>query len=495
MKKTLYYVVLIVAIAGTQAAHSASLTLRSSGAIGDGKTDDRAAIQKALNEAKGETVDGEGLTYAVHGNIEVTSDVDFRNATLVQTMEAPSAAKYIPSAHSGGELTVDPPEGLRATVKGLPLMHAESVGTYKEDPVLSPQDLQSLMPSIAVRTLTLRGSEENPVKVRLENIKVDRGRHPSSGGRNDSMGILIRDAAPVAATDVEVTGDGKGVGLSIHDCKNVRLTKINIHDMNWAPYEGDNIFDILTAQDVRDDFHWNHFPIYEFRDSMKRFVRVRIQEQLVGLWISQSENVEVLDSTIDRLQVAIGGDLYPLQTDAMTVNRVKNIVARNSHFSKTWEGIDFTGDAGQGFEWRDCVAEDTLGFSFKVAHPKQNGKMINCRAERSALGGFTIGAESENIQLIDCIALETGAGNLWRETDGSPFIEVIGIRVDGQSGLETPKNILIERCSAINKTWAGAMDYGIRNEHLNKDPGHNIKLVDCNAEGAKIENIKGFGED
>ena len=335
MKKIFVCVLALLTIISVLPVQAADLTLRSLGAVGDGKTDDRSAIEAALNGAKGAPVDGEGLTYAVWGNIEVTTGIDFRNATLVQTMEPPKTASYIPSVRGGGTLTVDPPDAFRKTVKELPYLRADGVGTYDVDPVLGPEDLAAVMPGIALRTLSIRGSDDNHVPVRLENIKIDRGRHPSSGGRSDSFGLSIERASPVEAIDIEITGDGKGKGLSIHKCNNVRLARLNIHDMNWAPYEGDNIFEILTAESVRDDFGWNNFPIYEYRASMKRFVRVRIQEQLVGLWVSNTEDVKVIDSKIDRLQAAIGGELYPLQADGMTVNRVKNSVVRDSHFSKT----------------------------------------------------------------------------------------------------------------------------------------------------------------
>jgi hypothetical protein len=67
-------------------ARSNDLTLRSLGAVGDGKIDDRAAIQEALIKANGSPIDDEGASYAVHGNIDVHVDVNLRNATLVQTM-------------------------------------------------------------------------------------------------------------------------------------------------------------------------------------------------------------------------------------------------------------------------------------------------------------------------------------------------------------------------------------------------------------------------
>jgi lysophospholipase L1-like esterase len=476
-----------------EAAAAKHLTLRSQGAVGDGRTDDRGAIEKALNDAAGATVDGEGLTYAVRGNIEVRGDTHFINATLVQTMDPPDTAEFLASARGSGTIKVEPPDALRSTVRGLPYMSANGVGTYAEDKIPNTEELARLLPGITLRTLSIRGTPEKPAKVTLEGITVNRGRHPQSGGRSDGSGLQIQHASPVRLSDTIITGDGKGKGMEILDCSVVRLQRVRIHDMNWAPYAGDGVLDTLTADQVKDDFGWNNFPIYEYRDGMKRFVRVRVQEQLVGLWISQSKDVEISDSTVEAIQVKIGDTLYPIQADGMTLNHVSGIAVRGCRFAKAWEGIDFTGGAGDNFLFEDCVAEDILGWGFKIAHPKQKGRMVRCRALRSGLGGFVIGAKSEDMTLTDCVAEETGAPGYWTSSMGRPLMVVAGMRIQGEDNLPTPKDITIERCAAINKDHPGAMDYGILCEA--KLEGRNISLIDSHASGAKIKDISGFGAD
>lgn len=482
------------------------LTLRSQGAVGDGHTDDRAAIEKALSEARGAKISGEGLTYAVHGNVEVRGDTHFINATLVQTMDPPDTAAFLTSA---GTLKVDPPVALRSTVLGLPYLRADGVGIYAEDKIPTPEELARLLPGIALRTLSIRGTPEKPAKVTLERITIDRGRHPQSGGRNDGCGLYIQHASPVRVSDTSITGDGKGTGLGIRDSSDVRLQRVRIHDMNWAPYAGDTVLETLTADQVKEDFGWNNFPIYEYRDGMKRFVRVRVQEQLVGIWISGSKDVEVSDSTVEAIQVKIGDTLYPIQADGMTLNHVSGINVRRCRFAKTWEGIDFTGGAGDNFLFEDCVAEDIFAWAYKVAHPKQNGKIIRCRAERSGLGGFVIGDKSENILLSECLAAETGAPGYWASSRGKELMnqiadgpDIAGITIQGGGGVDaigrsldglpTPKDVTIRKCAAINTLHVGAMKYGI----LNKAPleGRNIRLEDSRASGARIQDIRGFGD-
>lgn len=478
----------------------AAITLRSFGAVGDGRTDDRAAIEKALSEARGAKISGEGLTYAVRGNIAVSCDTYLTDANFVQTMEPPDTAPFLLSARSAGTLKVDPPEAMRSMVLGLPYLRADAVGTYAEDPVPTPEDLERLLPSIKLRTLSIQGEPGRPVSVRLAKVTINRGRHPQSGGRNDGSGLHIAHASPVVITGCTITGHGKGTGMSVFDCVDVRLHQVQIHNMAWAPYAGDTVLEQLTAEQIRDYFGWNNFPIYEYRDGLKRFARVRIQEQLVGLAIRSSQNVEISDSTVEALRVSIGDRLYPLQTDGITLNRVSGITVRNCRFAKVWEGIDFTGAAGDNFVFEDCVAEDCFAYGFKLAHPKQNGKLIRCRAERSGLVGFVIGPKSENILLKECVAAETGAPGFWVSSKGEAMPVVAGIKIEraagvdaiGRSldGLATPKDITIEKCAAINKTHPETMAYGILCEA--PPEGRNIVLIDSIATGAKIQDIHGF---
>jgi acyl-CoA thioesterase-1 len=483
----------MMAGAGAQGTPGKTVTLRSLGAVGDGKTDDRAAIQAALSGANGATVDGEGLTYAVKGNLEVTSNIDFRNAKLVQTQAPADTSKFFPAVRGQNPPKMDPPDTLRAMVKGLPVMQANGVGTYAEDPVPTEAELALLKPGIMLRTLTIRGDDKKLISVKLEHIRIDRGRHPQSGGRSDGAGLTINYAAPVELRDVEITGDGKGTGLGITGCKQVRIERMNIHDMIWAPYAGDDVLDRLTAAEVRDDFGWNNFPIYEYRDKLKRFARVRIQEQLVGMFLQNSEDVVVADSRIERLGTKIGNQFYPLQCDGMTVNRVKNSVIRNCQIAKVWEGIDFTGGGGQDFVFEGCTASDTLGWAFKLAHPKQNGKIINCTAIRGGLAGFLVGGETENVTLTGCRALETGGNNYWTKADGTAVMVVSGYRIEGNGDASPlPRQIHVEHCTAINKEHPGAMEFGIFCQA--KPAGRDITLNDFKCEGAKTREIEGIVE-
>jgi len=59
-----------------------SVSAKDFGAVGDGVTDDRAAMLLALQSGK--IVDGGGLTYAINGTMQPTSFVGLRNANFIQ---------------------------------------------------------------------------------------------------------------------------------------------------------------------------------------------------------------------------------------------------------------------------------------------------------------------------------------------------------------------------------------------------------------------------
>jgi len=472
-------------------ARSNDLTLRSLGAVGDGKTDDRAAIHEALIKANGSPVDGEGATYAVHGNIEINADVNLRNTTLLQTMAPVDVSKYIPSARGIGKLSVEPAETLRTMVGPLPLLHANGVATYSEDPVLNADELKAVLPTIILRTLAISGSKERPVSVRLKKVRILRGNHPQVGG-GDGGAILVDYASPLIMNDVEVTGDGKGSGISIMNSSKVRLERLHIHDMNWAPYIGDNIFETVSVKSIKEDFGWNNFPIYQFSRARNQFVRVRIQEQVAGLQVLYCDDVQLLDSRVAKLQTKIGDRLYPLQSDGVTVANVTNFIVRNCHFYEVWEGIDFTGNRDEGFVCEDCTASDTLTFGFKLAHPKRNGKMINCTSHRAGGAGFVMEPEVENIEFIRCRALETGANGFWTTDDGRRLMTIAGFRLGANPALPTPARIKFENCTAINTSHPDAMDFGFLCEPGINPADREITAIDCTAKGAKVKDIQGF---
>jgi hypothetical protein len=390
-----------------------------------------------------------------------------------------------------GEITVEPPEALRGKVGSLPLLHANGIATYSDDVVLSDEQIKAILPSMHLNTLEITGKEGKPVSVHLEKIKVIRGSHPACGDDN-SAGVFLAYAGPVFMSDIEVTGDGKGTGVSIRNCSDVRLERLNIHDMNWAPYIGDNVFEVASAKSVKEDFGWNNFPLYTFRADRKKFVRVRVREQIAGLFIQSANNVQLIDSRFASFQTRIGENDYPLQADGVTMASVTNALVSNCHFSEVWEGIDITGGLCDKLVCRDCTAADTLTFGFKLAHPKSNVKMIGCTSYRAGNTGFVMESEVENIEFIDCHALETGGNGYWTRKNGDRVMTIRGFGLDTNPKQPTPFRVKFENCTAINREFPDAMDFGFYCEAGIDPAEREIIAVKCTAEGARVKGIQGI---
>lgn len=484
MRRLLPFSLLLLSLS----SHAA--TLRSFGAKGDGKTDDRAALELALKESAGQPLDGEGLTYAVDGNVSVRVSVDLRNATLKQTAASFDTTPFIRSTGVTDAPKVLPVEALTRMVKGLPLLRYDAVATYPDDPVLTGEDREALRRMLNIRTLFISGTADQPVSVKLDKVKVLRGEHPESGMHSNAAGLYLVNASPLILTNVEVSGDGKGAGVFVNGCKQVRMDHVHIHDIRWAPYKGDVDFSAATLGSA--DFGWNNSPIYDYDDREGRFVRVRVQEQTVGLVLTSSEDVEITHSKVERIGTTVDGKFLPWQADAITVGGVKNFTMRDCEVREAWEGIDFTGRGVDGFVQENIRISDCFSYSFKYAHPQRNGKVISCVSERAAYKGFTIGSECENIEFTNCVSLETGSAGYWVRP-GRKHNGIAGFDVHFDEG-HSPHKITLRDCRAANVTFPTSMEFGFATSDRARNPEHEIKLINPQAAGATVRAVDGFAQ-
>lgn len=461
-------------------------TLRSFGAKGDGTTDDREAIVKALKESAGQLLDGEGLIYAVRGSVAATVPVNLRDLTLQQTADTFDTSPFIRSTRVTEAPDVTPKDALRQMVNGVPLLRHDGVAVYRDDPVVTGPEREALRTMLNIRTLFISGTGEKPVSVKLENVKILRGNHPDAGMHSNAAGLYLVNASPLVLNNVEITGDGKGAGLQINNCRPVRIDRLNIHDIRWAPYQGDVAF---TGEVLARDFGWNNSPIYDFDDRPGHFIRVRVQEQLAGLMLTYSDDVEITNSRVERIGTMIDGKFLPWQADGITVSGVKNLVMRDCAISEVWEGIDFTGKGVDGFVQENIRIRDCFSYSFKYAHPQKNGKVINCVSEGAGFKGFTIGAECENIEFINCVSRKTGKGGYWRR-EGRPRNGLSGFEVHFEEG-HSPRRITLKDCLAEDGD-APTMEFGFATSDRARNPELNIRLINPKVTGAKIKPIDGF---
>lgn len=141
------------------------------GAVGNGTTNDAAAIATAL--AAGVPLTGQGRTYGVNGNIVLPSGFYIEDATFKQL--TPSAA--------------------------------------------------------SIRTLTKTTTSAGGTLLR---VTVNRNGSGTDGVVSDSAGMWFANTTDLILTDCEVYGDGPGRGMIFISCAGTRLTRPYIHDIGWT---------------------------------------------------------------------------------------------------------------------------------------------------------------------------------------------------------------------------------------------------------------------
>lgn len=397
--------------------------LTAEGAIGDGRSDDTAAVQRAINlAAPGSTLDGEHKTYKVRGSIRIDRDLTLRNASFVQD--------------SG-------PGGLEG-----------------------PND---------TRTLFVRGPAQKLVRVVLHDIRIDRGTNRHQGSPSDAAGIWLDHVVDSELVNVEITGHGRGSGLFMADARNVVVRKLWVHDMTWAPCAQQR--EGLPYDTVREA--WNSYMVLSMRNCNKAGVqRERIQEPLAGVVIVRSQNVQLIEPVIERLHAVFAdGRELPWQTDGITIGsdgtngqgqpQRSDILVQSARISQVWEGIDMTGQPLTGVQVLDARVSDIHAIGIKAANGATAITVRGARVSNSGLAGFAVGGKNNAdrqapathaVQIVDSVARNTGANGFWQ---GHAL--VAGFRVMG-STVQDPYDILIENSSAENDVGSTGMRFGFHAE-------------------------------
>lgn len=352
-------------------------TLQEFGARGDGITDDTAALRQALTQSDQFCFDGEGQTYSVSGTLRATKNLCLVNMRLVQHQPAYDTSEMI----RGDCPPITDPAAI------------VSCG----DPVISGDPPADLLAYLNIRTLLVRPEgDDDSLSVFMNKVVIDKGSDQRSGSRTDAAGIWIDRASSIALTDVEITGGGKGFGLFISASTNVVLTRLNVHDLAWAPYAGDTD---LTMKGVSAR-GWNTFPIREFRFAGRNgvtqsgFKGVRVQEQISCVAIVHSSFIVLRDTTVERCGAEFAEGFLPWQADGITVRDTTTelTIEGDTRVASTWEGLDLIGGAGGigKVNIRGATISDSFSFGVKWGYKVIDTVLEDTTINNAGLAGVVL---------------------------------------------------------------------------------------------------------
>lgn len=452
-------------------------TLRGFGAAADGRTDDTAALARALEQSDRFCLDGEGRTYRVYGTLRVGKDLCLRNATLVQALVPFDTAPYIASACPATE---DPEAVINCG-----------------DPEIPARHLPALLNSLNVRTLLIRPDQKGDrIRVNLEDLKVDRGVHSSGGSRSDSAGIWLDGAKRVDFRNVEITGHGKGYGLLLSQSRNVTLTNLWVHDLVWSPYPGD----ARLSQRRIAAIGWNSVPIREFREAGRggaatsKFYGVRVQEQVTCAFLSEVQHVRIENARVERCMARFDTGDLPWQADGLTIGRSSSdVVVNGALIDSAWEGMDVVagGEGIDGLQINNLQVSNAFSFGLKLGYDLRNTRVSGLRVTNAGLAGLLIYGPVTGLQVADTAISNVGLVRMGARTiEPWPSGNRSGIRLDEGSGASaarlTPRNVLIERASVSTTDGQAQYEFG-----LLIHPGSDVQVSGFHARGFSHAEVRG----
>lgn len=255
--------------------------------------------------------------------------------------------------------------------------------------------------------------------VTLENIAVDRGDRSHIGERGDAS-ILVEGAHNIRFHNVELHGDGHGSAIWVFQSQDVALSDIYIHDMHWTEAVDDN-------------------------------------EQMFGIFVSDSRDVLLDRITINGLYGVYQGDVFPINTDGITAGGTNGLTITNSTITKVGEGIDITGSLGNdNFTIRNTNISHANNVCFKVFHRATNGLIHNTTADHCALSAYAFGGNISGLLIDGATARHVGSNGLYAS---HPSV-VAGFQIFETSTGDLPQDIHIQHAQASGATGEYTMEYG-----------------------------------
>lgn len=442
-------------------------TLKSFGAAGDGQRDDTAALQRALEQSDRYCLDGQGASYRVVGTLRASNDLCLRNATLRQAM--------VPTDTSG------------LISRRCPATQDTEAVIDCGDAAIPRERLDEVGRSISVRTLLIRGADEGrKLRVFLDRVTVDRGRYPQGGSRTDSAGIWLDGAEQVDFRGVEIYGAGKGFGLIITRSSNVTLDDLFVHDLIWAPYEGDAKLNEAEVATIG----WNAVPIREYRNwggqaGKPKFYGVRVQEQLTCVGLFDVVRVRIRNARIARCMARFEGRYLPWQTDGLGIGgSSRDILIANSSIDSTWEGVDVVG-GGTGIDnltIDGLTVSNSFGFGVKLGYRLRRSSLSRLTITNSGLAGIVAHGSVDDMSILGARivgigVIESGSALVspW------PHATLAGVRID-EATHGVPQNVILRDISITQRAAVRPYQFGLLN-----NGGKNVLIDRLQATGFSVE--------
>lgn len=419
---------------------SPTVTLSSLGVGTSG--DATAALQRALNSGSGRCLDGEGRTYVTSRTLEARGDLCLVDANIVFRAPAPQTRSLV---------------GGRCDAGANPARRIDC-----GDRVLGGDAGRSLVDYAYRRTLFVSAGSGAAPAVTLVDVRIDRGNDPRSGSRSDSAALWIDGARQVRLDNVEITGSGKGHGLFVSNSRNVETSGLNVHDMVWAPYDGDTPLDVNEIRALG----WNRPTIREIEvtgRSQARFVGARVQEQLSCVTFVATRHIVMRDTTVENCGARFRDGVLPWQADGINLGSGTSDVRilGNTRIARTWEGIDIVG-SGSGVQ--DVVIDgarvsDSFSIGVKLGNRTSSAVLRNSTIDGAGLTGVMIYGPADAIRLAN-VAI-SGVGDDGRDAAGRRQWtgEKAGVMIDRDGNGASPQAVSFD---AVTVSGGNSCAAGVR---------------------------------
>lgn len=327
-----------------------TLTPLAFGAVGDGVTDDRAALKAALESGK--VIDGGGLSYAINGTLQPTSFKGLRNATLIQI----------------GNTTVSQAHTLR--IEGISGFLVENVNI-----------------NMGTNITTLFGDDVNSGLFVL-------GTQSGSG-----PGTTTTYVESFYISNVTVTGNGCGTGIHIRHAKRFSVVSCMVRDRVSGSSPD-------PTNDSQNGFHINNCANFTLDDCQAYNLRTRLAGVVTLKWTRGFLFAECRDFAVNNCIPTIadqgfdfsGSVIDGTSPSSYEGNRRFTLTGCAANNSGTW-GFKFANVTHDGLIV-GCIANNTTGSGFvcssqEPAHPLANNSFrtqgllfVGCKAVNCLPGGW-----------------------------------------------------------------------------------------------------------